>query len=156
VAIEPGDDAGSLGARLAAAGAEVLVATVDRLAAGPVVPAAQDDARATYAARFGPRDRVLEWSDGATALVNRCRALSPEPAATTTFRGRTLKVFRGEEAPEATGEPGRIVEVGPGGIVVATARGGFRPVDVAPEGRKRMSGADLVNGMRPEVGERLG
>jgi methionyl-tRNA formyltransferase len=98
---------------------------------------------------------VLDWSQAALDLVNRCRALSPEPAATTTFRGGTLKVFRGEPG-EAAGEPGRIVEVRPDGVVVATSRGGFRLVDVAPEARKRMSGADFVNGMRPEVGERLG
>lgn len=155
VAVEPEDDAGSLGARLAAVGGVVLVETVDRFAAGTAVPTAQDDALATFTTRFGPGDRVLDWSDPTSDLVNLCRALSPEPAATTTFRGRTLKVYRGEET-DATGEPGRIVEVGSDGLVVATGRGGFRPVDVAPEGRKRMSGIDFVNGMRPEVGERLG
>ena len=155
VAIEPEDDAGSLGARLAAVGAEVLRETIDRFAAGPVAPTPQDDALATSTTRFGPEDRVLDWADQATDLVNLCRALSPEPAATTRFRGRGLKVYRGQ-ATEATGEPGRIVEVRPEGIVVATGRGGFRPLDLAPEGRKRMTAADVVNGLRPEVGERLG
>jgi methionyl-tRNA formyltransferase len=155
VTIEPEDDAGSLGARLAAVGGEALVETIDRFAAGPVASTPQDEALATYATRLGPRDRVLDWTGTASDLVNRCRALSPEPAATTTFRGRGLKVYRGA-ATEATGEPGRIVEVRPEGIVVATGRGGFRPLDLAPEGRKRMTAADLVNGLRPEVGERLG
>jgi methionyl-tRNA formyltransferase len=54
VAIEPADDAGSLGARLAAVGADVLVESIDRLAVGAVEPTAQDDAHATYAARVGP------------------------------------------------------------------------------------------------------
>jgi methionyl-tRNA formyltransferase len=136
-------------------GGEALVETIDRFAAGPVASTPQDEALATYATRLGPRDRVLDWTGTASDLVNRCRALSPEPAATTTFRGRGLKVYRGA-ATEATGEPGRIVEVRPEGIVVATGRGGFRPLDLAPEGRKRMTAADLVNGLRPEVGERLG
>jgi methionyl-tRNA formyltransferase len=151
----PDDDAGSLGARLAAAGALVLADTVGMLAAGPIAPRPQDGALATYAPKLGPDDRILDWAEPARLLVNLCRALSPDPAATTTFRGERLKVFRAE-AVEATGEPGRIVAVGREGIVVATAEGGFRPVDVAPAGRKRMSGADLVNGLRPEVGERLG
>lgn len=154
-AIELQDDAGSLGARLAAIGAEVLVESIDLLASGRAAPRPQDDELATFAPKIGPGDRVLRWSDPARALVNRCRALAPEPAATTAFRGDRLKVFRGE-AVDGVGEPGRIVAVSKDGIVVATGDGGFRPLDLAPAGRRRMSGADLVNGLRPRVGERLG
>lgn len=153
--IGPADDAGSLGARLAALGAEVLVDSIDMLGAGPVAPRPQDHSMATFAPRFAPEDRVLSWSNPARVLVNLCRAMSPHPAATTTFRGQGLKVFRAE-ATYATGEAGTIVRVEPDGFVVATADGGFKPLDVAPAGRKRMSGADLANGFHPELGERLG
>jgi methionyl-tRNA formyltransferase len=153
--IGPADDAGSLGARLAVAGAELLVETVDMLAAGPVAPRPQDDSLATFAPRFGPEDRVLDWTNPAHVLVNLCRALSPEPAATTTLRGESVKVFRAESL-SASGDPGTIVQVTKEGFVVATAEGGFRPTELAPSGRRRMSGADFVNGYRPDVGERLG
>ena len=152
--IGPADDAGSLGARLAVIGAELLVETVDRLAAGPVAPRAQDDSLATDAPRFAPEDRILDWSNPARVLVNLCRALAPEPAATTRFRGEGVKVFRAETTPGA-GEPGSIVDVSKDGFVVATVEGGLRPLELAPAGRRRMSGADFVNGYRPEVGERL-
>jgi methionyl-tRNA formyltransferase len=153
--IRPQDDAGTLGERLARAGAGVLVESVDLIVSGRAAPRPQNDAAATYAPRLGPEDRRLDWSIPASSLVNLCRALSPEPAATTRFRGRPLKVHRAEVA-EADGEPGRIVSVTRTGIVVATSRGGLRPLDVAPAGRRRMSGGDFVNGLRPEVGERLG
>jgi methionyl-tRNA formyltransferase len=153
--IGPADDAGSLGARLAVLGAQVLVESIDMLGAGPVAPRPQDHSLATFAPRFTPEDRVLAWSNPAAVLVNLCRALSPRPAATTTLHGQGLKVYRAE-ATAATGEPGTIVRIEDRGIVVATADGGFVPVDVAPAGRKRMSGSDLVHGLRPEVGERLG
>jgi methionyl-tRNA formyltransferase len=153
--IGPADDAGTLGARLAAIGADVLVQSVDMLAAGPVAPRPQDHSLATLAPKFTPNERVLDWSNPAALLVNLSRALSPEPAATTTFRDEGVKVFRAE-AVDAEGEPGRIVAVGKDGIVVATADGGFRPLDLAPAGRKRISGADFVHGFHPEVGERLG
>jgi methionyl-tRNA formyltransferase len=152
--IGPADDAGSLGARLAAIGAEVLVRSLDLLAQGSVAPRPQDHWLATFAPKFGPADRVLDFSNDAEVLVRLVRALSPEPAATTTLRGEPLKVFRAD-AVDAEGEPGRIVDVTKDGIVVATADGGFRPLEVAPAGRRRMSGGDLVNGLRPEVGERL-
>jgi methionyl-tRNA formyltransferase len=155
VPIEPEDDAGALGTRLADLGAEVLVETIDLLAEGGTAPRPQDEEGATYAPKLGPDDRRLDWASPATALVARCRALSPEPGATTSFRGRPVKVFRAR-AVEAEGEPGRITAVSKDGFVVATSAGGFRPLELAPEGRRRMSGADFVHGMRPEVGERLG
>lgn len=153
--IGPADDAGTLGARLAAIGAEVLVESIDMLGAGPVAPRPQDHSLATFAPKFAPHERVLDWSNPAGMLVNLVRALSPEPAAVTTFRDDGMKVFRAE-AVDAEGEPGRIVDVSKDGIVVATADGGFRPLELAPAGRKRMSGADFVNGFHPEAGERLG
>jgi methionyl-tRNA formyltransferase len=149
------DDAGTLGARLAMAGAGVLVETIDALVTNSIPPTPQDDSKATYAPKLRADDRVLVWTDAATDLVDRCRALSPEPAATTTFRDRTLKVYRGD-AVHGTGEPGAIVAVTSEGPVVATGTGGFRLRDVSPEGRKRISGSDFVNGFRPLVGERLG
>jgi methionyl-tRNA formyltransferase len=153
--IGPADDAGTLGARLAAIGADVLVESIDMLGAGPVAPTPQDHSLATFAPKFAPHERVLDWSNPAGLLVNLVRALSPEPAATTTFRDEGVKIFRAE-AVDAEGEQGRIVDVSKDGIVVATADGGFRPLELAPASRKRMSGADFVNGFRPEVGERLG
>lgn len=153
--IDPSDDAGSLGARLAGLGARLLVESFDLLAAGAFAPSPQDHSLATTAPKLRPEDRVLDWSRPARALVNLCRALSPEPAATTRFRGEGLKVFRAEVA-DASGEPGTIAEVAKDGFVVATAEGGFRPEELAPAGRKRMRGTDFVNGYRPEPGERMG
>lgn len=153
--IRDDDDAGSLGGRLAAVGADLLVESIERLARGTVSPTAQDPASASYAPKLGPDDRVLDWSQPAGDLVNRCRALSPEPAASTTFRGGSLKVFRAE-ALDASGEPGTVVEVTKAGVVVAAAEGGIRPLELAPAGRRRMSGPDFVNGFRPAVGERFG
>jgi methionyl-tRNA formyltransferase len=153
--ILPEDDAGSLGERLAELGAALLVETLDMLASGPVAPKQQDPSLATFAPKFAPEDRVLDWANPAPLLVNLVRALAPAPGATTTFRGESLKVLRAEAVP-ATGDPGAIVEVGRDGFVVATADGGFRPTLVAPAGKRAMAGSDFVNGHRPEIGERLG
>jgi methionyl-tRNA formyltransferase len=153
--IEPDDDAGSLGDRLARLGAEVLVETLDLLAAGPISPLPQDERLATLAPKLGPEDRILDWTNPADALVARVRALSPDPAATTSFRGQGLKVLRAEVV-EGAGHPGTIVEASKRGIVVATAEGGFRPIRLAPAGRRVMRVEDFVNGFRPLVGERLG
>ncbi len=149
------DDAESLGDRLAMLGARVLVETADALAEGPKSPVPQDDSLATHAPKFTAEDRILDWSNPARVLVNLVRALSPEPAATTTFRGEGLKVFSAQALP-GDGEPGTIVAVTHEGFMIGTAEGGFAPIEVAPAGRKRMNAVAFVNGYRPEPGERVG
>ena len=154
-AIEPGDDAGSLGDRLASIGAQVLVETGDLFANGAVEPRPQDEQAATFTKLLGADDRVLRWSDAARDLVNRTRAMAPEPGASARFRGEDLKILRAEAVP-AVGEPGTIVDAGKQGFVVATGEDGFRAIELAPAGRRRMRASDFVNGYRPAVGERLG
>jgi len=41
-------------------------------------------------------------------------------------------------------------------LVVATGEEGFRAIQLAPAGRRRMSSSDFVNGYRPVIGESLG
>jgi methionyl-tRNA formyltransferase len=153
-AIESEDDAGSLGDRLASIGAELLVESVDLFVSGAVEPRPQDEAAATFTKLLGSDDRVLRWSEPARDLVNRTRAMAPEPGASARFRGEDLKILRAEAVP-AVGEPGTIVDASKRGFVVATGEDGFRAIELAPAGRRRMRASDFVNGYRPAVGERL-
>jgi methionyl-tRNA formyltransferase len=152
--IRQDDDSGSLGARLAGIGADLLVETLDDLSAGRATPIPQDDSLATYAPKLGPADRRLVWTEPARKLVNRVRAFAPDPGAAGTFRGRPLKVLRAQ-AVEGGGRPGAVIDVGENGFVVATAEGGFRPLEVAPAGGRRMSAADFARGHHPVLGERF-
>jgi len=152
--IREDDDGGSLGARLSGIGANLLVETLDDLSAGQATPIPQDDSLATYAPKLGPADRRLAWSEPAAKLVNRVRAFAPDPGAAATFRGRPLKVLRAQ-AVEGVGQPGVVIDVDENGFVVATAEGGFRPLEVAPAGGRRMSAGDFARGHHPVRGERL-
>jgi methionyl-tRNA formyltransferase len=133
----------------------VLLESAERLASGTAQPRSQDDELATFTMRIGPDDRVLRWTSRARDLVNLTRAMAPEPGASTTFRGEDLKVLRAEVGP-ASGEAGTVADATKEGFVVATGEGGFRPLELAPAGRKRMTSSDFVNGFHPVVGERLG
>ena len=48
-----------------------------------------------------------------------------------------------------------VIDVDENGFVVATAEGGFRPLEVAPAGGRRMSAADFARGHHPVRGERF-
>jgi methionyl-tRNA formyltransferase len=164
-AIAEPDDAGSLGARLAALGARLVVDTLDRLDAGAAGERPQDESRATYAPKLRPEERVIAWGSEARRVVGLVRALAPRPGATTTFRGRVLKILRasarsnleqgrpGREPPTASGS---VVAASEDGIAVAAADGVVALEEVAPEGRRRMLGEEFARGYRPEIGEILG
>jgi methionyl-tRNA formyltransferase len=155
VTIQPEDDAGTLGARLAGVGGPLLVRALDGLSTGSLQPQPQDETRATYAPKLGPEDRWLDWREDAEALIRRVRALGPEPATSARFRGDVLKVFRADTGPATDARPGTVASVDGGGFVIGAGRGSVRPLEVAPAGRRRMTAAEFVRGYRPRPGERL-
>jgi methionyl-tRNA formyltransferase len=157
-AIRDDDDAGSLGDRLAALGGRLLVETLDGLEEGSITERRQDETRATHAPKLTAVDRVIAWDQPADVVLRRVKALSPEPGAVTTFRGKVLKVLRASVAAvEPQADPPGSIRVGPNGNPSVTAMDGLvRLLDVAPEGRRRMSGAEFVRGYGPKVGEVLG
>ncbi len=153
-AILDDDDAGSLGGRLAARGATLLVETVSRLESGDLAERPQDSSGATMAPKLGKADRDLDWSEPAGAVVRRVRALAPEPGATARYRDKVLKVFRAHPV-EGSGPPGEVALVSNDGLAVAAGEGLVALDEVAPEGRPRMSGGEFVRGYRPEPGQAL-
>jgi methionyl-tRNA formyltransferase len=153
--IRADDDGGSLGGRLAGIGGRLLIETLDGLEAGTVEERPQDDRAATMAPKLKPEEEWIDWSEPAEMVARRVRALSPEPGARTTFRGRVTKVLRATPTP-AGGSPGSIVEIFRDRLVVGTGRGSVALDLVVPEGRKPMSGAAFARGRRPEPDERFG
>jgi methionyl-tRNA formyltransferase len=153
-AIRTDDDAGVLGARLAAIGADVVAEVLPALAESRVTPTPQTGP-VTFAPKLGTADRILDWRQPADELVRRVRAFAPEPAATTSFRGIDLKVLRAEEA-AAEAEPGTVTDVDGGGVVVAAGSGAVRLLEVAAPGRRRMPAPDWARGVRDLAGERFG
>jgi methionyl-tRNA formyltransferase len=154
-AIRPDDDAGSLGARLAAIGADVVAEVLLGLAEGRAIPTPQSG-DATFAPKLGPADRVLDWMQPADALVRRVRAFAPDPGANTSFRRGDLKLLRADVGGPAEAAPGTIVDVDREGVVVATGSGTIRLLEVAASGRRRMPAPDWARGVRDLIGDRFG
>jgi methionyl-tRNA formyltransferase len=152
-AVRPDDDAGSLGARLALLGAELLVHTlgsVDRISPRP-----QPTAGVTRAPRLTSEDRIIDWSDRADAIVRRVRALAPLPGARTTLREQPLNVLAAEVV-SGSGAPGTILGIDDRGVLIAAGFHAVRLRTVAPAGRRHMPATDWANGARLAPLERLG
>jgi methionyl-tRNA formyltransferase len=113
------DDAGAVFARAAGIAAQLLNRVLPHPRFTP-----QSEEGATYAEKIGPADRELDLSNPVDAW-RRVRALSPHIGAWAELHGRRVTIWR------ARLEGGRFV-----------------PVEVQPEGRRRMSFEEFERGVR--------
>ncbi len=152
VEVAPDDTAGTLGERMAELGGPLLVETIERYAAGELEPREQHHDRATYAPKITPEEARIDWSRPAREIVDRVRGLNPAPGAWTEWSGRRLKVWAARPAGE-TLPPGRLAAAGT--LLAGTGTEALELTDVQLAGKRRMSGAELARGLRPEEGEAL-
>jgi methionyl-tRNA formyltransferase len=121
--IEEDDDAGEVYARAAAVAAELL----DDVLARPEPefrPQPKDGV--TYARRIEPDDRVLDLGRPARELVDVVRALAPHIGARAELEGRSVTVWRARVGDE----------------------GAFEPLEVQPDGGRRMEYDAWLRGLR--------
>jgi methionyl-tRNA formyltransferase len=156
------EDAGSLGARLADLGGSMLVEALRGLEQGFLEPTSQDHAAATFAPKLLPDERTIDWSQPADAIIRRVRAFAPAPGAVATFRAGRLKVLRAARRPFggsllAAGPKRGEIRIGEDDtpVVHGVGEDAVELLEVAPAGRKRMSGAEWARGARIQPGEQL-
>ena len=155
VAIDLHDTFETVHDKLGECGAELLLRTLALLETGEITPEKQDDALATYAAKIEKEDCLLDFSRTAKEVHDRIRGLSPIPLSFThTPDGRLLKIVASEPV-EGSGRPGEVISLSGGRITVACGEGAIALLSVLPEGKKKMSSADFINGRRISVGDIL-
>ena len=96
---------------LAALGADLLISTVQAIAAGQHREEPQDHGRATFAPRLTKEDGRVDWARPATAIHNLIRGLHPWPHA-FTFLGNSRYVLHHSEVVDThpgTRKPGDVI-----------------------------------------------
>jgi methionyl-tRNA formyltransferase len=152
IAIPADATAAGLHDRLAELAARMIVPVVDDLAAERAVPRPQPQAGVTYAPKLDKGEGRLDWSQQATLLERRLRALNPWPGCWTEIRGERLRVLEGEVV-AATGAPGELLDEE---LTVACGEGALRLTRVQRAGGKAMPGAAFLRGFPVPPGARLG
>jgi methionyl-tRNA formyltransferase len=153
--IGPAETAPELARRLAPLGAELLIETIESLAAGVITPQKQNEAEATYAPILKREDGWIDWQRPAAEIFNRIRGFDPWPGAYTGFRGKRLHIRRAQPLTGVSLAPGRLaandaLRAGCGG---GTA---LQLLELQIEGKQRVSADDFVHGYRPAEDEVLG
>jgi methionyl-tRNA formyltransferase len=114
------DDAGAVYERSAALAVDLL----DEVLPDPsFVP--QPEEGVTYAEKIRPEDRELDWSRPPQEIYDRIRALSPHIGARGELHGRPVTIWRAQ-----------------------LVHGKVEPVEVQPDGRRRMTYEEFLRGLR--------
>jgi methionyl-tRNA formyltransferase len=116
-------DAGEVFARAAEVAGRLLAAILPSL---PPAFVPQDQEGVTYAHKIEPADRVLDLDRPPSELVRRVRALSPHIGARAELHGRPVTVWKARLGDD----------------------GGFEPLEVQPDGGRRMAAAAWLRGLR--------
>ncbi len=154
IPIAPDDTTGSLHDRLAALGADMIVAALGRLAAGGLAAVPQPAEGVTYAAKIGKAEAALDWRRSAAELARAVRAFDPFPGAVATLRDTPLKIWRADPV-VGRGEPGTVLAVDPTGIVVACGVGALRLGALQRPGSRRLAVGEFLPGFPVNPGERF-
>ena len=147
--VRPTDTSGDLLARLADAGAGLLVATLDGIEDGALRPRPQPTDGVSLAPKITVADARVDWTAPAVRVDRLVRACTPAPGAWTTLRGKRVKL-----GPVALTDdvlpPGEVA-----GDLVGTATTAVRLGGVRPEGKGAMPATDWLRGLRLTPGERF-
>ncbi len=144
--ISPEDTSGTLFARLAPVGAELLVETLPKYLGGELTPMPQPQEGATYAKMLKKEEGLLDFNQPAEALERRVRAFDPWPGAFFIHNGSPLRVEKASAA-EGTAQPGERL-VHDGKPAIGTSAGLFVLEQIRPAGKKSMPGKAFLAGNR--------
>ncbi len=164
--IAPDDTAGSLHDRLALLGGELVVETLDSLAAGTAEAVPQPAVGVTYADKINKAEAHIDWNSDALEVVRQVRAFNPWPIAESRLEGVQLRVWEAELAPHVTGDapagladaaavvPGTVLAATNAGIDVACGGGVVRILKLQLAGRRPLAAGEFIKA-HPLVGARL-
>lgn len=155
--IGPMETAPELSARLAQAGAGLLIETLAGIERGAITPVKQNPDEATYAPVLKKEDGLIDWRRTPAEIHNRARGFAPWPGAHTRFRGRSFQILKTRPAgTKLAAAPGSLHVRKPALLVCCGQGESLELLEVQPEGKKPMAAAAFLNGYRVADNEQLG
>jgi methionyl-tRNA formyltransferase len=156
-AISDVDTAATLTERLSLLGAEALLEALPRIAGG-AAPVPQDDVGATRAPKITRDLARIRWTQSATAVSCRIRAMDSTPGAWTTVGGADIKIHGarvGVRSHTTVHEAGTIIDAGSAVAVITQEQGIVEIREVQPAGKRRMPAAEWLRGANLADGARF-
>lgn len=163
VPLDQKETGGSLHDKLSLAGAQLILATLEKLEAGTAVSTPQPREGSCYAGRLTKELGDICWTDGAASIERLIRGLNPWPSAYTLWNGKTIKLWSGEVVPQGTiekGKPGQVIrqlpaahpQSGRHSLLVQTGEDLLSVKELQIEGKKRMDVEAFLRGYPVQEG----
>lgn len=152
--IKEEDDLGTLTERLAKLGSDALSHVVPTLIDKTYVATKQDDSLATLVKPIKKEEMKIDFSKTNVEIFNLVRGLSPHPCAYTIKNGENIKIYKVEKIDKDYQKPfGTVVELTKKGPIISCKNGSILITSAKFEGKKVMSGTDIVNGRKLLLGD---
>lgn len=158
VPITDSDDTGTLHDKLCEIGAELLIETLPSVLDGTNDMRRQDGSKVTVSPNISKADEKLDFTNGARAVFNHIRGLSPWPGAHTTMDGKRLKIY-GANAPHGKSQnaPGTVEAVTDSGFTVVCGDGLLIEItEVQLAGKKKTDAQNFIAGRQDMTGRIFG
>jgi methionyl-tRNA formyltransferase len=149
----------TLEVRLAKLAAELLLAAMKDIANNKYRLTPQDENKVTFAPKLKKDDGLIDWDKSARDIYNLIRGSLIWPGALTYLKSKLLKIHRARVSDtkigKATAKSGEIIGISKQGILVATPQGSLLIQELQPEGKRKMSAEEFINGYKINLGEKL-
>ncbi len=154
VTLDEKETGGSLFAKLAEKGGELILKTLDKLENGTATRTPQNDELSSYAGKITKELGCIDFSKSAEEIERLIRGLNPWPSAFTYIDDKIMKIWDAEVVEEKNEKkPGTVLELGKDYIKVAAGKGALKIKELQLEGKKRMTAAAFLNGYTIDVKE---
>jgi len=146
--------------QLAQRGAKLLIEAIPPWVSGAITPTPQDDTKATYCAMLQKEDGRIDWKKSAEEIERMARAYNPWPSTWTTWsapdRIYRIRIDKADLILDGLpiGSPGLVWQKEKA-LLVQTGMGSIEIGRATLEGKKPMSGAELLRGYPQLVGAML-
>jgi methionyl-tRNA formyltransferase len=155
-AIHHEETAAQLMERLAAVGAELLSETLANIRS--ITPTRQNDDNASFAPLLKKEDGKVDWFMDAFAIERRVRGFQPWPNVYAFYRSHRLIIW--SAAPKKLGpdeQPAGTILVAHGEELAIKCGNdtALQLLEVQPEGGRRMTAREFINGARLEAGRQI-
>ena len=154
IKIEENDTAGTVHDKMMMTGADLLLITIQKIAAGEIIETRQsavpmEPATLKHAPKIFTETCEIKWTEAVNDIYNHIRGLSPYPAAFTYLNDKKIKIYFAEkEIDPNAGEPGKLHSDRKTYLKFSAKDGYIHLKEVQPEGRKKMKIEDFLRGWR--------
>jgi methionyl-tRNA formyltransferase len=144
--ILPSDNAGTMHDKLMHLGAIAMLQTLEMLSNETIKYISQSDIQASHAPKLFTETCLINWNDTAINIVNKIRGLSPYPAAFTTINNKKVKIFEAEVFEQDVTYTNGWYSNNKNCLVAQCNNGGVSIKSLQPEGKKKLSINEYLNG----------